>query len=165
MGSMPRVSVSGGGGTDDGRVLFTSSNQGTIYRWETGSHDDGYTIATTYDTPSIGYTSGMNDKSAKKFFVQQLAQGDYSMTVSQYKNIGEEVISSSPINLSAGTTSLWGVMNWGDNWSSEGNIITTKVAEFQGLAKYFKYRFAQEGYGEGIEVLGMVATSRSRRLQ
>lgn len=154
-----------GGGTDDGRTMFISSNQGSIYRWDVGGHDDGYAIQTVYDTPSLGYSSGMQDKSTKRFYLQQIAQGDYTMTVKQYTDINETVSTGTPIDLSTGTTSLWGTMLWGDNWSSEGSIVTTRVAEFNGLGKYFKYRFEQEGYDEGIEVLGMTMTARIRRLQ
>lgn len=154
------------GSNDDGRIYFTSSNQGSIYRWDVGGNDDGYPIATLYDTPSIGFTSGMNDKAIKKFYIQQLALGDWNMNVTQLSNINETSIAGQTINLSAGDISLWDVAQWDvDNFSGEGNIITSRVAEFQGLAKYFKFRMVQEGYDEGVEILGVTVTARRRRLQ
>ena len=156
--------VNWNGGTDNGEVYFGSSNQGSIYRWDIGGNDDGYEIATRYSTPSIGYGMSVNDKTAKKFYLQQIALGDWDMTVTQTVDItGAET--SSDINLSAGATSLWDVAQWDvDLWSAEGTLITTRVAEFQGIAKYFKYTMEQEGYDEGIEVLGMTVTGRPRRL-
>lgn len=154
------------GSTDDGRIYFTSSNQGSIYRWDTGGNDDGYPIITKYDTPSIGFTSGMNDKAIKKFYIQQLALGDWNMDVTQLSNINEGSIVGQSINLSGGLTALWDVAEFDvSSFSGEGSIITTRIAEFQGLAKYFKFRMEQEGYNEGIEILGIVATARKRRLQ
>lgn len=154
------------GGTEDGRVLFGSSNQGSIYRWDVGGNDDGYEINTLYDTASLGFKAGINDKAIKKFYLQQLALGDWDMDVTQLSNISEVETAGAGINLSGGTNSLWDVFEWdNDNWSSEGAIITTRVAEFQGIAKYFKYRFEQDGYDTGVEIISMVATSRLRRLR
>ncbi len=153
------------GGTDDGRLYFASSNQGSIYQWDTGNHDDGYPIDSIYDTASFGFEGGMNDKSLKRFYVQQLAKGDWNLTVTMFTDINEVSTTGEPINLSAGSLSLWDVAEWDvDNWSGEGSIITTRVAEFQGQGKYFKFRFEQDGYAEGAELIGMLATSRIRRL-
>jgi len=157
--------VAWNGGTDDGRIYFASSNQGSFYRWDIGTHDDGYAIATRYVTPSLAFKSGINDKSIKKFYIQQVQLGDWDMTVSQLANVTESETTGAAINLSPGNSALWDVAQWDvDSWSSEGSILTTRVAEFQGIAKYFKYRIDQEGYAEGIEVLGILATSRVRRL-
>lgn len=153
------------GGTDTGQIYFGSSNQGSIYRWDTGGHDDGYEITTRYVTPSFGFGAAMNDKSAKKYFLQQLALGDWDMTVTQTSDISASDISSD-INLSGGGSSLWDVAQWDvDSWSAEGSLITTRIPEFQGLAKYFKYTLEQTGYAEGMEILNMVSTARVRRLQ
>lgn len=151
------------GGTDSGEIYFTSSNQGSIYRFDVGGHDDGYEIETLYDTPSLSYGSGTNDKTVKKVYLQQMQLGDYDMTVKQLADINQDEISKD-INLSPGSVSLWGDMNWGDNWSSQGSITTDRIAEFQGLAKYYKYRMEQSGYDEGVEILGITLTSRMRRL-
>lgn len=154
------------GGTDNNEVLFGSSNQGSIYKWDIGGNDDGYVIRTLYDTASLNLGSGMNDKSIKRFYIQQLALGDWDMTVTQLSDINAVEIPGSAINLSGGNTALWDVDEWDDaSYSAEGSLITTRVAEFQGLAKYFKFRIEQEGYDEGIEVLGMTVTGRVRRLQ
>lgn len=154
------------GGTDTGQIYFGSSNQGSIYRWDTGGHDDGYEIATLYDTPSLSFGAGMNDKAIKKFYLQQLALGDWEMNVTQLSNISETEIPGEAINLSTGDSALFDVAEFDvDSFPSEGTLITTRVAEFQGLAKYFKFRLEQEGYQEGIEVLGLTGTSRLRRLQ
>lgn len=153
------------GGTDSNEIYFASSNQGSIYRWGVGGNDAGYEISLVYDTPSLGFGAGINDKSLKKFFLQQVSVGDWDMTVTQLSDINANEIPSE-INLSPGSSSLWGVMVWGvDSWSSEGTLQTDRVAEFQGLAKYFKFRFEQSGYDEGVEILAMTATSRVRRLQ
>lgn len=153
------------GGTDSGQVYFISSNQGSIYRFDTGGHDDGYEIETRYDTPSLSFTSGINDKALKKFLLQQLALGDWEMTVTQLSDITQDEISGAPINLSAGDSVLWDVAEWDDaSWPSEGTLITTRIAEFQGLAKYFKFRFEQSGYNEGLEILALTTTARERRL-
>lgn len=154
------------GGTDTGQIYFASSNQGSIYRWDTGGHDDGYEIYTLYDTPSLSFGAGINDKAIKKFYLQQLALGDWTMDVTQLADITETETTGSAINLSTGDAVLWDVAQWDvASWPSEGTLITTRVAEFQGLAKYFKFRFEQTGYDSGIEILGLVATSRLRRLQ
>lgn len=152
------------GGTDTGQVYCASSNQGSIYRWDTGGHDDGYEIHTLYDTPSLGFGANVNDKTLKKFYIQQLAQGDHNMTVTMFTDISaSETVST--INLSGGDTSLWDVMEWDtDSWSSEGTLLTNRIAEFQGLAKYVRFRIEQEGYDEGIECLGITMTARVRRL-
>jgi hypothetical protein len=153
------------GGTDDGRLYFGSSNQGSFYRWDFGDHDDGYDIDSLYDTPSLGFESGMNDKSLKRFYLQQLAKGDWSMDTTMFTNVSEVETSGSPIDLSAGNQALWDVAEWGvDEWSGEGALITTRLAEFQGQGRYFKFRFEQSGYGEGFEILGLTTTSRKRRL-
>jgi len=69
------------------------------------------------------------------------------------------------ISLNSGDLALWDVAEFDvDSFSSEGAIITTRVLEFQGLAKYFKFRFEQEGYDEGIEILGMYTAVKTRRL-
>jgi hypothetical protein len=153
------------GGTDNGEVYFVSSNQGTIYRWDIGGNDDGYEIPSLYDTPSLSFGSGMNDKAIKKFYLQQLALGDWDMQVSQFTDINALEINSE-VNLLGGSVSLWDVAEWDvDSWSAEGSLVTTRVAEFQGLAKYFKFRFEQSGYDEGMEIIGMTSTARLRRLQ
>ena len=153
------------GGTDTGQVYFGSSNQGTQYKWDTGGHDDGYEIYSQYDTPSLSFGAGINDKAIKKFYIQQIALGDWEMNVTQLADIGDTEISGTAINLSSGDDVLWGVAQWGvDEWPSEASLKTDRIAEFQGLAKYFKFRIEQEGYDEGIEVLGLVATSKVRRL-
>lgn len=154
------------GGTDTGQVYFISSNQGTIYKWDTGGHDDGYEIATRYNTPSLSFKGGMNDKAIKKFYIQQLALGDWDMQVTQLSDINAVEIPGTEINLSGGDVSLWDVDEFDeDSWSAEGSLITTRIAEFQGLAKYFKFLIEQEGYDEGVEILGLTTTSRVRRLQ
>jgi hypothetical protein len=154
------------GSNDSGQIYFSSSNQGVMYRFDTGSHDDGYEITTRYVTPSLSFGTGMNDKAIKKFYIQQLSLGDWEMTVTQLANISETETTGTAINLSPGTNSLWDTAVWDtDVWSSEGSIITTRIAEFQGLAKYFKFQIDQSGYGEGIEVLGILPTVRTRRLQ
>lgn len=153
------------GGDDDGRIYFASSNQGSVYRWDTGTHDDGYNIESLYDTPSLNYTSGMNDKSLKRFYIQQLSKGDWNMQTYMFTNISEVDTTGSPINLSPGNAAIWDVAQWDvDEWSGEGALITTRLAEFQGQGRYFKFRFSQDGYGEGFEVLGMTSTARLRRL-
>lgn len=153
------------GGNDTGQVYFGSSNQGSIYRWDTGGHDDGYQITTRYNTPSLGLNANMNDKIVKKVYLQQIALGDWNMTVNQYSNITAETTSSS-VNLSTGTGALWDVAQWDvDEWPDESSLITTRITEFQGTAKYFKYEFSQTGYNEGVEILGLNITARTRRLQ
>lgn len=154
------------GGTDTGQIYFGSSNQGSIYRWDVGGNDDGYEITTRYTTGSIGLGANMNDKAIKRFYLQQLALGDYNMTVTQFTDITENETTGTAINLLSGATSLWDTAVWDtDVWSAEGSIVTNRVAEFQGIAKYFKFIFDQEGYDEGIEILGMNVTARMRRLQ
>lgn len=153
------------GGSDNNEVLFASSNQGSIYKWATVAHDDGYKIDTLYDTPSFGFAAGINDKTLKRFFVQQIARGDFNESVTMYTNISEITTAGTAINLSPGTSSLWDVAQWDvDVWSGDGAIITTRIAEFQGLGKYFKVRFEQSGYSEGIEIIGINGTARIRRL-
>lgn len=153
------------GGDDSGQIFFGSSNQGTIYRWDTGSNDDGYEIESYYYTPSYSFGANMNDKAIKKFYVQQLALGNWTIDVTQYGNITESIITGSPIDISPGDASYWDVAQWDvDSWSGEGAIISTRVAEFQGLFKYFKYKLEQGGFNEGMELLGLTATSRVRRL-
>lgn len=153
------------GGTDNGQIYMGSSNQGTIYQWNVGGNDDGYEIETRYDLPSLGFASGMNDKAVKKFYLQQLALGDWNMTVTQYADITSDITTGQAIDLLAGMTSLWDIAEWDvDTWSAEGSLITTRIAEFQGIAKYFRYRLLQIGYDEGIEVLGVAVTARVRRL-
>lgn len=152
------------GGTDTDSIYFVSSNQGSIYSWDVGGNDDGYEITTTYDTPSLGFGANTNDKVAKKLYLQQIAQGEYNMTVTVFSNITESE-TTSDINLSSGTGALWGVAEWDvDSWSSEATVLTNRVAEFQGIAKFFKLRLSQTGYNEGIEALGVTVTVRQRRL-
>lgn len=153
------------GGTDDGRLYFASSNQGSIYRWDTGNHDDGYEISSLYDTPSLSFGASMNEKALKRFYLQQLAIGDWNMQSTMFTNVSEVTTSAQPVNLTPGDTSLWDVFEWDvDSWSGEGAIIRTRMAEFQGQGLYFKFRFAQTGYGEGFQILGMLGTARARRL-
>lgn len=153
-----------GGSTDVGEVYFISSNQGSIYRWDSGTNDNGYTINTVYDTPSLGFGANTNDKTIKRFYVQQLAKGDYNMTASMFADINTST-TTSDISLATGDESLWDTMVWGtDSWSAEGTLITTRVAEFQGIAKYYKFRFEQNGFNEGYEILGVTVTERVRRL-
>lgn len=153
------------GGTDSGEIYFGSANTGNIYQWDSGSHDAGYEIETIYDTPSLSFGAGINDKAIKKFFIQQLALGDWDMTVTQLLDISATETVGSAINLSPGTSSLWDVAQWDEDvWSSEGDLVTTRIAEFQGLGKYVKFRLEQTGYAEGIEVLGLLASARTRRL-
>lgn len=153
-----------GGGTDTGQIYFISSNQGSIYRWDIGGNDDGYEIHTIWDTPSLGFGANVNDKSMKRVYLQQVATGDHNMDVTMFADIdGAET--TSQVNLSGGDTALWDVAEWdADNWSSEGSIITTLIAEFQGIAKYFKFRFEEEGYDTGIEILGITINENTRRL-
>lgn len=154
-----------GGGTDDNRIIIGSSNQGSLYRWDIGGNDDGHTIPTLYDTPSIGFGRGIVDNIMSRFYIQQLSLGDWDMTVTQLANIGETETTGATINLSGGSTSLWDTAQFDeDSFSAEGNIITTRVLEFKGVAKYFKFRFEQDGYDEGIEVLGMYVAAKNRRL-
>lgn len=152
------------GGTDDGEIYFGSSRQGSIYRWDVGGNDAGHEIQTLYDTPSLGFGAGINDKAVKKFYIQQIAKGDWDMDITQFSDISADEINSS-INLSPGSQALWDVAQWDeDEWSDEGTIITNRVAEFQGLAKYYKFRFEETGYDTGVEILGMTVTARKRRL-
>lgn len=152
------------GGNDTGEIYFVSSNQGTIYRWDTGGHDDGYEITTRYSTPSMGFEQNVNDKSVKKVYLQQLALGDWDVDVTQYTDISATT-TTSQINLSAGDTILWDEFDWDDaSWPAEGTLKTDRIAEFQGLAKYYKYVLEQTGYDEGIEALGISVSARVRRL-
>ena len=108
----------------------------------------------------------MNDKAIKKYYLQQLALGDWDMTVTQYSDITSDETTGTAVNLSGGDSAMWDVAQWDvDSWSAEGSLITTRIAEFQGIAKYFKYKLLQTGYDEGIEVLGITLTGRLRRLQ
>lgn len=153
-----------GGGTDSGEVYFGSSNQGSIYKWDIGGHDDGYEITTRYSTPSINFGTGTNEKAVKKIYLQQISLGDWNMTVTQYADI-TSTSTVSTINLLENRSSLWDVSVWDvDDWSVESSLITTRITEFQGIARYFKYVFEQTGYNEGIEILGMTGTARIRRL-
>lgn len=154
------------GGSDTGQIYFVSSNQGTVYRWDVGGHDDGYEITTEYDTPAMGYGGNANDKSAKKFYIQQLALGDWNMSVSDFLNLSSSADATSSINLSSGTGALWDVAEWDEFlWPDETTLLTNRIAEFQGIAKHFKFHLEQTGYDEGIEVLGLVSTARIRRLR
>jgi hypothetical protein len=154
------------GGSDTGQVYYISANQGSIYQWDVGGHDDGYEIESYYDTGSLGFGAGINDKAMKKFYIQQVARGDWDMNVTQVADLGQVTTNGTAINLSGGTSSLWDVFEWDvDSWSGEGELLTDRVAEFQGIAKYFRFKLSQTGYNEGIEVLGLVVTSRLRRLQ
>lgn len=152
------------GSADNGEIYYISSNQGSIYRWDVGGNDDGYEITTLYDTPSLGFNANVNEKTIKKFYIQQIAVGDWDMTTSMYSDLGDATATTT-INLSGGDTSLWNVMQWDvDSWSAESQILTERIAEFQGIAKFYKFRIEQEGYDEGIEVLGITTTERVRRL-
>lgn len=148
------------GGTDNGQIYFGSSAAGFVYLWDSGTTDSGTDIDWLYDTPSIGYEKNVDDKNLKKFYLQQVRTGDWNMTARLYTDINVGP-TSSDINLAPGTSSLWGTMVWGDNWSSEGDLITSQVGEFQGLAKYFKFRF--EG-SDPAEVLGLTSKVRTRRI-
>lgn len=160
------VFVNWSGAVDSNEVYFGSSTTGTIYKWDTGGHDDGYEIETIYDTPSLSYGAGINDKAVKKFYIQQLQLGDWDMTVTQYLDINGSEVTGTAVNLSPGSASLWDVAQWDvDTWSAEGSLVTTRVAEFQGIGKYQKFRIYQSGYSEGINVLAIEATARMRRLQ
>lgn len=153
------------GGDDSGEIYFGSSNQGSIYRWDSGTNDDGYEIESYYFTPSFSFNANMRDKAMKKFYVQQLALGNWTVDVTQYGNITENITSGTPIDISPGDAAYWDVAQWDvDSWSGEGAVSTERVAEFQGLYKYVKYRIAQEGFNEGMELLGLTTTSRVRRL-
>lgn len=153
------------GGTDTGQIYFGSSNQGSIYRWDVGGHDDGYEIETRYNTAALGFDSPPNDKTLKKFYIQQLALGDWSMSVGINLDISSSQDASSDISLSAGNEALWDVAEWDvDTFPDESSLITTRVTEFQGNAKYFSFEFTQSGYNEGVEILGMTLTGRVRRL-
>lgn len=153
------------GGSDMNQVVFASSNQGSIYTWASGLHDDGYQIETLYDMPSLGFEAGINDKTLKRFFIQQTARGNWTMDMTMFIDINEIQVSGEPIDLSPGIQSLWDIALWDvDVWSGEGELITTRVAEFQGLGKYFKVRFSQTGFAEGIEVIAVNGTARVRRL-
>lgn len=149
------------GGTDNGEVYFGDSVNGYVYRWDTGTTDAGIDILAIYDTPSIGFNKNVQDKTIKKFYVQQKAQDDYNMLVRMYTDVNQGPTSVN-INLSPGSVSLWDVATWDSStWSSEGDIITSRVSEFQGLAKYYKFRFEAS---DPIEVLGITVTERERRL-
>lgn len=153
------------GGSDSGEIYFGSSCTGNIYQLDSGTHDAGYEIETLYDTPSLSFGASMNDKAIKKFFIQQLQLGDWDMTVTQLLDISATETVGSGINLSPGTASLWDVAQWDEDvWSSEGDLVTTRIAEFQGLGKYVKFRLEQTGYATGIEVIGLLASARTRRL-
>ena len=154
-----------GGGNDTNQLYFGSSNQGSLYLWNSGTNDDGYEIPFLYDTASIGFGAQTNDKIAKKFYLQLLTQGDYNLTVSQLTDI-TDTETAVDINLAGGTTSLWDVAEWDvDVWSDEGTLITERLPEFQGQAKYFKYRFENNGLDEPVEILGMTSTVRLRKLR
>lgn len=149
------------GGTDDGQIYFGDSSAGKIYQWDSGTTDNGTDITTIYDTPSLGFDQNVNDKTLKKFYVQQIAKADYNMLVRMFSDITTGPTSVN-INLSPGTTSLFGTAVFDtDVFSSEGDIITTRVSEFQGLAKFFKFRVEAT---DPIEVLGLTVSERSRRL-
>lgn len=152
------------GGSDTGEVYFIASNQGAIYRWDVGGHDDGYEIETRYKTPSLSFGTNVNDKSIKKVYLQQIALGHWTMDVSMTADVdGTET--TSLIDLDNGENALWDDAIWDDTvWSPEGRLITTRIAEFQGLAKYYSFLFEQVGYDEGLEVLALTATARTRRL-
>lgn len=157
------VFVTWNGSTDDNRIYFGSSNQSSIYRWDSGTNDDGYPIELLYDTPSMGIGANVNDKTIKKFYLQTLASGDYDISVTMFTDISNST--SGSVNLSGGNTSLWDVMEWDtDTWSGEGDIVTERIAEFQGIAKFFKFRFEQTDLDSPVEILGMTATHRVRRL-
>lgn len=151
------------GGNDSGEIYCVSSNQGTIYRWDVGGHDDGYAITTRYSMPSLGLEQNVNDKSLKRVYLQQLAMGDWDMSVTMVTDVAATT-SVEYINLSQSST-LWDVFEWDvDLWSSEALLKTDRLATFQGIAKYFKYIFEQTGYDEGIEALGITFAARVRRL-
>lgn len=152
------------GGSDTGQIYAGSSNQGSVYRWDTGTNDDGYEIHTLYDTPSFGFGANVNDKAMKKVYLQQLAKGDYPMTITMLSDISSTE-TTSEINLSGGSTSLWDDAEFDvSTFSSEGDILTNRIAEFQGIAKFFKFRIEEEGLDTGIECLGVTITQRTRRL-
>ena len=157
--------VAWSGRSDPNEIYYASSNQGAVYKWNDGTNDAGYEITSLYDTPSLSHGAQTNDKSFKKFYIQQIALGDWNETITQFSDIAAETTTKS-LNLSPGTTSLWDVAVWDtDVWSATGAILTNRISEFQGLAKYYKFRFEQTGYDEGIEILGITATSRVRRLR
>jgi hypothetical protein len=153
------------GGDDKDEVYFASSNQGAIYKWNDTHNDAGYEITSLYETPSYSHNAQTNDKSLKKFYIQQVALGDWDMTVTQYSDV-IALETAATVNLSPGSEALWDEAVWDtDVWSTDGTISTHRVSEFQGLAKYFKFKLTQTGYDEGIEVLGATLTSRVRRLR
>lgn len=152
------------GGTDNGEIHFISSNQGSIYKWDIGSNDDGYEIDTYYETPSIGFGANVNEKTMKRFYLQQLARGDYTMRTTMVQDIGGDE-DTDEIDLNPGTNSLWDEASWDEDvWSSEGDVVTTRLSTFQGSAKYFKFKFEESGHDTGINILGMTSEVRTRRL-
>jgi len=152
------------GGTDSNEAYFGSSNQSTIYQWDIGGHDDGYEIDSFYETPALSYGSKTNDKSIKRFYIQQIAQGSWTMTTKMYIDLGATVVSSE-VELSTGSEVLWDVAEWDvDSWPAEGNLLNNRISEFQGLGKYFKFEFQNVGYDEGYDILGITTTARMRRL-
>lgn len=129
------------------------------------SYISGSPIKTVYETPALGFKAGINDKAVKKFYLQQAAVGDWDMTVTMFSDISA-VKTPATLNLQPIVNQrYWGQMKWGENWAAEGTLLTDRVAEFQGLGKYFKFRFEQEGYRQGLEILALVFTSRLRRLR
>lgn len=152
------------GALDTAQVYFGSSNQASIYQWGTGGNFDGYEITTIYDTPSYSSAMPLNDKIAKRYYLQQVAQGDYNMTVTQYADLGNSI--SENIALTSDAASYWDDAVWDtNNWAGGGSIITTRIDNFQSTAKYYKYRFEQTGYNQGIEILGMNSVTRVRKLR
>lgn len=162
------------GGSDTGQIYFISSNQGSIYKWDIGTNDDGYEIETRYKTPSISWgqnfgfgtakVSGTDNKTIKKVYLQQVAEGHWSMDCTMYQDLSSSG-TISQVDLDSGSNSLWDVSEWDvDSWSSEGTLITSRIAEFQGTVKYASFEFKQIGLNQGMEILGVTTSVRVRRL-
>lgn len=163
-GTFANCWVNWNGGNDTGQIYYGSSNQGTIYLWDTGGHDDGYEIDSRYQTPSISFGARVDDKAIKKVYLQQLALGHWTMTATMTQDV-DGTSQTETVDLDTGENSLWDVSIWDvDSWSPEGSLLTTRLSTFQGNAKYARFKFENNGYDEGLELLGMTATARVRRL-
>lgn len=143
--------------------LYWGSYDGYIYKFPSGTSDNGVAIDARADTKRFTLGGSERWKTFNETYLDVDMDGNWYLNV-QKEIDGKGWSTVKTVNLApdSGSTSLWGTMIWGTGkWGATGSVMRTKRLIMSGAGQSAQFRFYNNTLNQYFHLRGLTVPFRS----